>query len=50
MIVKSRIGVIGLKVANLFEDVVGICDVEKGIVEVTISFTGLFKNCHGYKI
>ena len=33
---KSRIGIIGLKVADLFEDVVGVCNIEKGTGEVTI--------------
>ena len=41
---KSRIDVIGLKVPDLFEDVVGIFDVEKGTVEVAMSFTGVFKS------
>ena len=35
-IMKSRIGIIGLKVADLFEDVVGVCNIEKGTGEVTI--------------
>ena len=35
-IMKSRIGFIGLKVADLFEDVVGVCNIEKGTGEVTI--------------
>ena len=42
-IAKSGIGDIGLKIADLFEDVVGICDIEKGTVEVTMSFTGVLK-------
>ena len=40
---KLGIGVIGLKVADLFEDVIGVCDVEKGTDEVAMWFTGLFK-------
>ena len=32
-----------LKVADLFEDVVRVCDIEKGTVEVTMSFTGVLK-------
>ena len=43
-IVKSGVGVIGLKVTNLFEDVVGVSDVEKGIGEVAMSFTEVLEN------
>ena len=42
-IAKSGIGAIRLKVADLFEDVVRVCDIEKGTVEVTMSFTGVLK-------
>ena len=40
---ESGIGVIGLKLGNLFEDVVGVCDIEKGTGEVTMLFTGVLK-------
>ena len=43
-IVKSGIGVIGLKVAALLEDVVVVCDVKKGTGEVTMLFTRVFRN------
>ena len=42
-IAKSGIGAIRLKVADLFEDVVRVCDIEKGTVEVTMSLTGVLK-------
>ena len=40
----SGIGVIGLKVVDIFEGVVGVRDDEKGTGEVATSFTGVFKN------
>ena len=43
-IVNSGIGLTGLKITDLFEDVVGVCDVVKGTCKVAISFTGIFKN------
>ena len=42
-IVKSGIGVIELKATNLFEDVKGVCDIEKSTQEVTMSSTGVLK-------
>ena len=41
---KPGIGVIVLKVADLFEDGAGVCDVEKGTGEVAKSFSGVFNN------
>lgn len=43
-IVKPGIGVIVLKVADLFEDGAGVCDVEKGTGDVAKSFSGVFNN------
>ena len=41
--VRLGIGVIGLKVADLFEDVFRVCDTKEGTGEVTMPFTGVFK-------
>ena len=41
--VKLGIGVIGWKVADLFEDVFRVCDTKEGTGEVTMPFTVVFK-------
>ena len=46
----SGIGVIGLKVIDIFEGIAGVRDDEKGTCEVTMSFTGVFKNLSWWSI
>ena len=46
----SGIGVIGLKVIDIFEGIAGVRDDEKGTGEVTMSFTGVFKNLSWWSI
>ena len=45
--VKLGIGVIEMKVADLFEDVFRVCDTKEGTGEVTMPFTGVFKKFRG---
>ena len=55
-VVNSEIGVIGLKVADLFKDFFEVCDVQNSTCEVPLSFTEVFKNlsrwwiCKGYNL
>ena len=43
-VAKTEVGVTRLKVVDLLEDVVRVCDVEKETVEATMSFTEASKN------